>query len=254
MDLEILEAGGTVVVKVRGDLDVYSSPDLTGRCTVLVKEGKTDLAFDLAEVRFVDSSGVGALIRACQVLQRHGRRLMLLNPSKSVRKVIRSMSLDNLFEIRDSAELQSAATIEGGPEWRRGKRILVVAEDASILAATKQVLLEEGYGVVLEGSHYLEVLRQANRHMVHLIIIDLSHPLESTQKILDSLRADGKETPVAITSVARWGASGDESPASNLPFAIDGESRRRFLTLVNSALTGEELGFRDHLRARLGLT
>lgn len=250
MELQVIELAGTVVIRLEGDLDVYSSTDLISRFTVLIKEGKTDLAIDLGGIAFIDSSGVGALVQASQMLRRHSRKLILANPSELVLRVLMAMSLTGIFEIREQANLEYAPTPVEGPEWRKSRRILIVADIPQVLQSTHDILQAEGYGVVIGAGDHIEALRQATRHMVHLIVVDLSHDLVSATHLLDALRADGKEMPVCMTSAGRWhGGTRSHGGA----FVIDESSRRRFLTLVNSALTGEELGLRDQLRAQLGL-
>lgn len=57
------------VAKVRGTLDVFTSPALVGRTLANLPDGVRALVVDLADVSFVDSAGVSALVRLKQTAQ-----------------------------------------------------------------------------------------------------------------------------------------------------------------------------------------
>jgi len=53
-----------VSVSPAGDLDVYTSPRLLSCIDELLAEGRTRITVDLQAVTFIDSSGLGALVKA----------------------------------------------------------------------------------------------------------------------------------------------------------------------------------------------
>jgi anti-sigma B factor antagonist len=62
LGLDISQAGSSAVVAVSGELDLASGPELEQALAGLLSAGATDVAVDLAEVGFVDSHGLGAVI------------------------------------------------------------------------------------------------------------------------------------------------------------------------------------------------
>ena len=63
MNLQIEDKGAAVLLLVEEErLDAHNSGDLKNQMLKLFEEGKHNLVVDLQAVRFVDSSGLGALV------------------------------------------------------------------------------------------------------------------------------------------------------------------------------------------------
>jgi anti-sigma B factor antagonist len=89
-----------VVLLVSGDLDIASEQDLLGRATALLDAGAALLDVDLGEVTFLDSSGLGALVRARQLAHERGRELRLASVPRSVARILELTGLADLFPER----------------------------------------------------------------------------------------------------------------------------------------------------------
>ncbi|MGW8356822.1 STAS domain-containing protein [Streptomyces wedmorensis] len=74
------EYGSWTVLRVRGELDLVTSPQIRRSVHDAVAGGRHDLVVDLSGVRFCDSSGVGVLIAARRLLRSCGGRLRLILP------------------------------------------------------------------------------------------------------------------------------------------------------------------------------
>jgi anti-anti-sigma factor len=75
-----------IVMHVHGDIDVTTSGQL--RDDIASHVGTPRLVLDLAEVGFLDSSGVSALIEGRQATMDHGGTFAVRNPSNIVRRVL----------------------------------------------------------------------------------------------------------------------------------------------------------------------
>ena len=102
MELTTSDVGNVTVLAVRGDL-VIGEPETAFKKTVtrLLEEGKVNLLVDLGEVGFLDSSGLGALVRAMTLSQKEGGQTKLLRAGPQVRKLLEMTKLDSVFEIYD---------------------------------------------------------------------------------------------------------------------------------------------------------
>lgn len=60
--VESREAGGTVILALFGELDLAGAPELDAALTAAREAGK-GLTLDLSELDFIDSSGLGVLVR-----------------------------------------------------------------------------------------------------------------------------------------------------------------------------------------------
>lgn len=66
--------------------------------------GPARIILDLAQVRFIDSSGLGAIVASMKQLPT-GHRLDLAGLTADVDKVFRLTRMDSIFAIHDSAEM-----------------------------------------------------------------------------------------------------------------------------------------------------
>jgi anti-sigma B factor antagonist len=92
---------GKYVVKVSGEVDLYSSPDLRDALTNSKCETGLPVVVDLSEVSYMDSSGVATLVEGFRTAEDRKVGFVLAAPSQSVMKVLRLSRLDSVFEIRD---------------------------------------------------------------------------------------------------------------------------------------------------------
>jgi len=104
MDYQIRRDGKVAILELHGVLDVEGAPTLQAALrTVLDEEGGgTSVIVDLADVPFMDSSGLGVLIGAYRRLNGIGGRIALLNAASAVRTVLELTRTERLFEMYDT--------------------------------------------------------------------------------------------------------------------------------------------------------
>ena len=99
--LIVLEATGSATeptLRIEGEIDIATAPQLRDALTVLVDRGARRITLDLAGVRFVDSSGLGVLVGALRKLaDNRGGRLLVENVQDGVRKVFEITGLGPMF-------------------------------------------------------------------------------------------------------------------------------------------------------------
>ncbi len=94
------ELGDAIVVDIVGRLALADGTaavrDVIGS---VVQQGKKHIVLNLAAVDFVDSSGLGELVRTHASVRSHGGQLKLANPSKHVHDLLRMTKLDRVLDI-----------------------------------------------------------------------------------------------------------------------------------------------------------
>jgi anti-sigma B factor antagonist len=95
---------GCTVVRVAGELDLDSAPELRAGLRQAVDDGGDTVVLDLAGVRFMDSSGLGMIVLTYKELQARSGRLCLAAVQPFVLKVLELTSVDSLVSIYDSVE------------------------------------------------------------------------------------------------------------------------------------------------------
>ncbi len=99
MQIEMQQAHERVtVIAPKGRLDMASASSFRERVLQLVQSGSTHLVIDLAEVSFVDSSGLGAIIGGLKVARQAGGELRIARPNQQVLLVLDLTSLNRVLE------------------------------------------------------------------------------------------------------------------------------------------------------------
>jgi anti-anti-sigma factor len=110
------------------------------------------IVLQLAEVNFIDSGSLGAILRLYALLQKNGGKLMLCQVSPFVLQVLRSTHLDRLFHPYDSDREAIIACSMRGPlpgEALRpsGKKAVCIDPSSDLLAYLRALLQRSGFDV-----------------------------------------------------------------------------------------------------------
>jgi len=80
-------AGARTVVAVTGELDVHTATDLQSALRDLIDSGSADVIVDLRELEFLDSTGLGVLVRALKWAREAGGGLQVIADDDKIVKV-----------------------------------------------------------------------------------------------------------------------------------------------------------------------
>jgi len=184
-----------------------------------------DVVLQLERVDFVDSSGLGALVRLVSTARTNGGDLKLCTLQQNVRKVLEMTNLLSLFETYDS-EAEAVVAAYLGPRYSKDQpgekplHILCLYDSADVRALLGEVLCRAGYKAVTTGHvHDAQILLKAtkaklvvlgaNMQSVHgtstrqameeidpevsLVVLDgdfaAQNPGEATAKLLETIRS-----------------------------------------------------------------
>jgi anti-sigma B factor antagonist len=101
--------GAITVVAASGEVDLYTSPKLREAIVSSVSDRSPSVVVDLAEVSYMDSSGIATLVEALQLTKKHSGRLVLAGLTPRVREVFELARLQSVFELSPSVEAALAA-------------------------------------------------------------------------------------------------------------------------------------------------
>ena len=107
---------GHHVIAARGEIDLFTAPDLKQVLTDTIEGGAHRVVLDLSEVSFLDSTALGVLIGAVKRLRSRGGALAIVNTDASIAKTFQITGLDQIFTIvptRDEALAALDDTLEG---------------------------------------------------------------------------------------------------------------------------------------------
>ena len=112
-----------------------------------------DVVLQLDQIEFVDSSGLGALVRLVQAARAKGGDVKLSGVPPKVRKTLEMTNLLSQFETYDSVEEAITAAYLGS-RYSRGKtgdarpRMLCVFESTDVCTFLREVLCSAGYNAL----------------------------------------------------------------------------------------------------------
>ncbi len=101
-DVEHLDRA-VAFLRVQGRLDAAAAPDLRARLNGAIADGTTQILIDLADVPFIDSTGLGVLVSGLKAVRRADGDLRLIAPGPQVRRLLRLTTLDRVFTILETA-------------------------------------------------------------------------------------------------------------------------------------------------------
>lgn len=106
MDLyvENNQVNGWSTVRVTGEIDMSNAPELSDFLAQLIQREQQDVALDLSGIQFMDSSGLGVLVKTHQLLAEREQSLVLRSPSPQVTRTLEVSGLSNVLSVDDSTE------------------------------------------------------------------------------------------------------------------------------------------------------
>ncbi|MBN2242165.1 MAG: STAS domain-containing protein [Acidobacteria bacterium] len=93
-DVTIIDIEGKILLG-EGDVEIKKSVD------DLLKKGTKNILLNLAKVPYIDSAGLGEIIRCFTALRRSGGTLKLLSPNERVIDLLNITNLLNVFDCYD---------------------------------------------------------------------------------------------------------------------------------------------------------
>ena len=100
--MESVSAGDCAVLRVAGEIDVYTAPELRERVISLIDDGTLHVIVDLRNVDFLDSTGLGALVGSLKRLRVRDGSLELVTSGGRIKQVFQITGLTRAFALHSS--------------------------------------------------------------------------------------------------------------------------------------------------------
>jgi anti-anti-sigma factor len=123
------------VFHLRGEFDTYYCPLLQEEIDAAVKSGIRSVVLNLRMVRFINSTALGAIIKASKSLTQGGGKLVISRPSAFCRDILEKVGLDRVVAVFDSDE-EALASLSSGEINPAGEREGSFEEDPSAVLFT----------------------------------------------------------------------------------------------------------------------
>ena len=110
------EVGGVDVLDLSGDIALgQTSAELRDALKALVAEGKRRIVLNMADVRRLDSSGLGTLVAGFTSVERDGGKMKLSNLPERVIELMAITKLHTVFDVFDSTD-DAVSSFEGAAD------------------------------------------------------------------------------------------------------------------------------------------
>jgi anti-sigma B factor antagonist len=102
METQTREMNGVTILDLAGRITLGAgSQQLRDAIHKLVGEGRKKILLNLAEINYIDSSGVGELVGAFTTVRREGGELKLMRLSKKVHDLMQMTKLYSVFDVKE---------------------------------------------------------------------------------------------------------------------------------------------------------
>ena len=120
MQITVEPADNFTILHLRGEFDTFYCPLLQKEIDGLVAAGVHHVALNLRLVKFINSTALGAIIKASKTLKSQGGMLVISRPSSFCRDIIEKLGLDRIVPIYDTDEAAGKALLEDRGEAAGG--------------------------------------------------------------------------------------------------------------------------------------
>ena len=103
MQIDERTVGDVMVLDVKGKVTLGEGDEmLKDKVNSLVQQGHRKIVLNLAEVPYIDSAGLGEIVRTYTTVSRQGGKLKLLNLTKRIQDLLAITKLLTVFETYES--------------------------------------------------------------------------------------------------------------------------------------------------------
>ncbi len=102
--IETASDGGATILRLFGEVDLNSSPELRARLLEVIDSQPKRLVLDLHGLKYMDSSGLGTLVDLKRRTEQRNTPLVLLGVQPRVRSLLEITRLSTFFRIVESLD------------------------------------------------------------------------------------------------------------------------------------------------------
>jgi anti-sigma B factor antagonist len=98
MDISTSRAGGVATLRIAGELDAVTVPDLRNTVETLVAERQSRIVVDLSDLRLIDSTGVGRLVFLYKKAKEYGGVVTVRGLRDQPAAIFKLLRLDRVLQ------------------------------------------------------------------------------------------------------------------------------------------------------------
>ena len=88
-------------ISVDGELDVSTADQFKEYLHKLIDKDIRNIKFDLADLKYIDSTGLGVIIGILKRIKVEGKEIYIKSPKDNVKKIFSITGLDKIFKMEE---------------------------------------------------------------------------------------------------------------------------------------------------------
>lgn len=154
--LKTREVGKVTVVQCSGRIVAGSAAESLRAQLTVTMQGQKYFVLHLGEVHFIDSSGLGMMVRLLTITRKSQGDLKLCSVPGTIHRLLEMTNLHKLFEVHEAEEGAIAAFYQRSARSEdavvSGPLILCIDQSSEVLAYLRELLKRGGYEVQTSSS------------------------------------------------------------------------------------------------------
>ncbi|HOJ64877.1 MAG TPA: STAS domain-containing protein [Spirochaetota bacterium] len=107
MEINILKEKNVIIIELSGEFTITNIQYYQESVFPLFNESDKDvIVINMANIRFIDSSGIGKLVHSLNIVKNKGKNFLLTNVSDSLLTHFKTVKLDTFFNILSFDEIK----------------------------------------------------------------------------------------------------------------------------------------------------
>jgi anti-sigma B factor antagonist len=87
LKIELRQEKNVPIISINGEIDIYTYPKLTEALNSIIEKGGTQIVINLENVRYIDSTGLGALADGANRVYDQGGHVSIICNKPQVKKI-----------------------------------------------------------------------------------------------------------------------------------------------------------------------
>jgi len=92
--VDVEETQSVPIVHVKGEIDVYTCPDLRTTLTSVIEKGHKKFILDLGQIQYIDSTGLGTIAHTARSIEEKNGQILVVCNKHQIKKIFEVSGLE----------------------------------------------------------------------------------------------------------------------------------------------------------------
>lgn len=106
LNIETIENEKYYEIKVAGEIDVYTAPELEAVLQPITQQGSHDIHLNIKDVSYMDSTGLGLFVGTLKELNKKNHELYVLGVNSRIERLFDITGLKDLMHVNAETEVK----------------------------------------------------------------------------------------------------------------------------------------------------